>query len=283
MVKTKAWRFTLNNPTDNQIPTTWKKRGVPLFSYCVWSLERAPTTGTLHLQGYVYWTTRKTLETVKHIDKRANWLVADATAVANTAYCTKDKTHVEGPWILGELPVEGRGKRSDLKRLYSAIQDGANWREVFREHTDCAYKYITGITKHMTYVKPNPPINHRVELHIGTTGTGKTRYCMDSFPKHWAIPLRQGRNMWFDGYDGHKVALIDDYNGEMALTVLLRVLDRYVLAVPVKHGFAWWRPELIIITSNYDVDKWYNYDNRQESLLALKRRIDSTTYHRTLM
>jgi len=269
MPRSAGWCFTINNPDDIALPKQWSER----CQYLVYQEEQG-ANGTSHLQGYIFFTVRKTFDWIKRLCPTAHWEAAKGSAEQNKAYCTKADTRKSGPWEIGQLPKDkGQGARSDLKRLYSAIEGGASRRKLFKEHTSCSYKYTSGISMHISLVKPPPPTSHAVELHVGPTGTGKTRFCNDTYPDHWATPLRQGKALWFDGYDGHKVVLIDDYNGEMPLVNLLRLLDRYVIQVPVKHGHAWWRPELVIITSNYELDTWYNYDNRQESLAALKRRI----------
>lgn len=71
--------FTINNPTDEDDPKTWK--GV---KYCVWQKERgvggaadgAASTadaGTVHLQGYVMFNSNRRLNGLKKINARAHW------------------------------------------------------------------------------------------------------------------------------------------------------------------------------------------------------------------
>lgn len=284
MPRANAWCFTENNPPDIDMPKQWSE----MADYIVYQYEKGKE-GTPHLQGYVYFHVRKTFDFVKNLAPRLSWRSANGSAEQNKPYCTKccddykDPHHtclhqrIAGPWEIGLMPKNtGQGTRSDLKRLYSAIEGGASRRSLFKDHTSCSYKYSHAISLHMSLVKPKPPVRHAVEVHIGKTGTGKTRYVNDTYPDHWATPIRQGKMMWFDGYDGHSVILLDDFNGEMALKALLRLLDRYVIQVPIKGAHAWWRPELLIITTNYEVEKWYDYTDREESLRALQRRITKT-------
>ncbi len=270
--RTKAWCFTINNPVDDKIPQGWD------YAYLVYQKERA-STGTPHLQGYVFWSSRKQLSTCKNICDTAHWEPTKGTALQNKAYCTKADTRIAGPWEFGEPQGPSQGKRNDLIDLYDAIESGSTRRQLYKNNTAAAYKYVAGISMHIALIRPKRPLTHSVELHVGPTGTGKTRYCKDSFPLHWQLPLRQGTTLWFDGYDGHKVALIDDFKGEMPLSSLLQLLDMYVIAVPIKHGHTWWKPELVIITSNYPVKEWYNYTNRQESYDALNRRINKVVQY----
>lgn len=273
MSKSKSWCFTINNHTDPSIPKQWSE----ICEYLVYQEEQG-SNGTKHLQGYIVFGTRKTLAFMKkNVHATAHWETAKGSAVQNKAYCTKDDTRLAGPWEIGSMPKNiGQGKRTDLKRLRETILTGASRRKLFKDHTSESFKYVGGISMLISLTKPPPRESMTVELHIGPPDTGKTRYCMDNFPDHWATPLRQGKTMWFDGYDLHDTVLIDDYNGEMPLVNLLRLLDRYVVQVPIKHGHAWWKPKLVIITSNYELDTWYDFSNRQASLAALQRRITKT-------
>lgn len=110
-----------------------------------------------------------------------------------------------------------------------------------------------------------------VVVYWGATGTGKTKSVWDNLTSYddlWQYP----GSGWFDGYVGQKLVLFDDFNGgELKLTMLLKVLDRYPMQVPVKGGFANWCPKEIYITSNIDPNNWFPNANA-EHVRALKRR-----------
>lgn len=161
-------RFTINNPSSLQVEwliAAQKKTDKgkhPLFRFIVLQLETAPTTGTVHIQGFV--SLKKPLrytskEFCKHLycdgRNKGNCGIARGTAAENLAYCTKDESrctaqrlfeyfgcadlpddeaeHVvargPGPWVGGECPV-GKfgqpGKRSDLDAFAMAVADGAS-------------------------------------------------------------------------------------------------------------------------------------------------------------
>lgn len=88
----------------------------PDVRYLVWQVEEAPTTGTLHYQGYVEFFKQTRLAKVKtifgdtvHVEIRAG------TQAQAIAYCTKDDSRFLGfeRVSLGE-PSKGAGTRSDL-------------------------------------------------------------------------------------------------------------------------------------------------------------------------
>lgn len=83
-----------------------------------------------------------------------------------------------------------------------------------------------------------------------------------------------GGLQWFDGYDGHKAVLLDDFRPSWCkLHVLLRLLDRYDMRVPVKGGFRQWKPECIWVTAPKPPEEYFA-EWEGEDLAQLTRRID---------
>ena len=82
---------------------------------------------------------------------------------------------------------------------------------------------------------------------FGKTGTGKTRRAFELCGEDVWI---SGENLkWFDGYQGQANVIFDDLRtNSCSMNFLLRLLDRYRLFVPIKGGFADWRPTTIVIT-----------------------------------
>jgi len=118
-------------------------------------------------------------------------------------------------------------------------------------------------------------------LFCGTTGAGKSRAAR-AFSKddYWCSPIGPGG--WCDGYMGQPTALFDDFGGKFEgwrLSDVLRITDRYVGRVPIKGGFTMWRPERILITTNFHPREWYDYEKRGEQYLALKRRFTAVYYY----
>lgn len=115
-----------------------------------------------------------------------------------------------------------------------------------------------------------------VTLLWGPTGLGKTRYVMDTFGEDEELFVTPLGNPWYDGYDGQKIVLFDDFAGKASKTTLcdlLRLLDRYPQRVPTKGGFTWWMPTQVFLTSNILPKEWYTWTNRMEHYWALARRI----------
>lgn len=258
--------FTLNNPESELVfDEVW-------MGYLVYQKEKGEE-GTEHYQGYLELKQAQRFSRLKAWLPRAHFEPRKGTQEQAIAYCKKEDTRLEGPWEFG-LP-KSQGKRSDLIALYSSAKQGKRKREVLEEMPASYMRHYKAYA-HVQGLFCPPPIDppRQVHLLLGEPGTGKTRYVKDRHPDHWQTPLQ--KEMWFDGYDGHDVVLIDDFAGQMPLHLLLQLLDRYVIQVPVKGGFTWWTPRHIYITSNLCISEWYDYSKRQIHLAALERRIHNT-------
>ena len=108
----------------------------------------------------------------------------------------------------------------------------------------------------------------KVYLLWGTSGAGKTRYVHDMWGEE-VYTLAGQKPLWFDGYDGQKVLLIDEFEGveEFGRSNLLKCLDIYPYYAPVKGGFVCAQWEKVYITGNNDLGSIFRYD------AALRRRV----------
>lgn len=99
------------------------------------------------------------------------------------------------------------------------------------------------------------PRNHATQVLVlqGPTGTGKSKYAMDNYPKaYW-----KQRSNWWDGYEDHEVVILDEFYGWLPFDLLLRLCDRYPLHVETKGGNVNFVAKKIIITTNQVPERWY--------------------------
>lgn len=121
------------------------------------------------------------------------------------------------------------------------------------------------------YYRPDRDTAPTIWVFWGKTGTGKTRrvYEFTDLEELWVAPS----DGWFDGYDGQKAALFDDFDGSwFKMHELLKILDRHTIPRKVKGSFIWWCPETIFITSNMHPKDWYP-NAHEEHKRALLRRL----------
>ena len=266
----KHWCYTLNNYcTEDKDHLDSLFESVAACVYLVYG-EEVGENGTHHLQGYIAFNARKTLNQVRSIvSSRAHFEVARGSPTQASDYCKKDGTFKE----YGQLPA-GRGCRSDIRALAERISSGASRQEISAEFPGLYLRYRSNILASIRdQVQPrNPSEPPTVIILWGRAGAGKTRSIFDYHATHdiWVY----GSGKWFDGYEGQLVALFDDYTGsEFKLGFLLKLIDRYPMRVEVKGGFVQWVPKKIYFTSNKDPKTWYS-NALQEHQNALFRRIN---------
>lgn len=238
-----------------------------------WQVERCPRTQRLHVQGVVKFKQAMRMTGVKawlndqsaHLEICRDWN-------KSIEYCTKEETRVEGPWSMGTRATEGSGKRSDLMDCVELMQKTGSVRRVASEFPSAFVRYHKGLNA-LKVAQPNLSnfAPKKVVLLCGSTGVGKTFWAMARFRDIFTVP--DIKNPWFDGYDGHQVALLDECGkGMMHYNYFKRITDVYVMDVPVKGGHVKWNPSLVILTTNAPMREWW--DNVPDAdAAALNRRI----------
>lgn len=264
----KHWVFTLNNFTEDEYKSLFEKakdesNGIV---YLVAGKE-VGESGTPHIQGYVAFKSRKTLGRVKTIvGQRSHVECARGKPSQAAAYCKKDGTFEE----VGECPG-GQGQRSDMQALYGAIRSGRAIGDIAEEFPGQVIRYHSGIKKIQSIYRPNRDSPPQIWCFWGKTGSGKTRRVWE-FTNGNKLYIHTGEK-WFDGYDGQPAVLFDDFDGSwFKLSYLLKLIDRYIMPVPIKGGYTWWFPKTIYFTTNIKPNDWYP-NAHQEHRQALMRRL----------
>lgn len=265
--------FTLNNWTAQE----WAQLIETMKSTKWWIMgkEKAPVTGTSHLQGACVLGKQMALRTIKKLSglERAHLEPMKGSPEQSRIYCTKDGDFVE--W--GRCPKQG--ERTDLQKVAQMVLGGATMRELALdpELSTMVIRYHRGLTALRTYVTPprDPSTPPKVIWLYGPTGTSKTRTAVDATTRLYGCPpwISSGTLQWFDGYDGQPAVIIDDFRtGHCRFEFLLRVLDRYPFRAPIKGGMVEWNPSLIIVTCPYGPRRLWNLKT-EEALDQLSRRI----------
>jgi hypothetical protein len=257
--RARGWCFTLFNFLPlHVIRLRELGRDGSDFRYVIFGRERCPETGKRHLQGYLYRSSKATMDGVKRIlgdgFRHIHLEPAKGTAAQNREYCTKEADFEE----FGVAPSQGR--RNDLAIIKSRIDEGVPEEEIARDYFGQWVIYRRSFTAYRDLVhKPGMRTELQIYVLVGVPGVGKTRfvyeYARELGSSVYRVPDPDLK--WFDGYRGEQVALIDDFRGCSSFGFLLQLLDIYPLRVPVKGGFTWWEPIRIFITSNDDVNSWF--------------------------
>lgn len=276
----RAFTFTLNNYTPEEY--TWLTITFPEVytpRYMIIGKETGEN-GTPHLQGAVCLGAARDFTTVKAWPgfRRAHLEQMRGTALHNKIYCSKQDPH---PFEFGDIPKPG--KRTELNDAVEAINNGQSLRQLaLGDHGVAVVKFNKGLTvlRSLRSAPRDPSKPPKIYWLYGETGTGKTRCAWELGTLHAGttddVWMSNGTLQWFDGYDGQRVAILDDFRAvDCKFNWLLRLTDRYPLQVPFKGGFVNWAPEIIFITGPHDVNGTFvtRLANKPESLGQLVRRL----------
>lgn len=239
------------------------------MKYLLQGSEICPDTGRPHEQGFVIFTNPRVITGVIKEFPGIHWEVTKKSIQENINYCKKDNNFTEQ----GEIPA-GQGTRSDVKQITKLIKEGKSDQEILEERGDSALRMYKGIGWARTKMACSQKRNWEMDVRIyhGEPGTGKTRSIYKEFDINSIYEKPPGK--WWDNYTGQPVVLIDDFDPKNCFDITfdfyLKLLDRYPLQVEFKGGFTNFCSKIIIFTSNFHPDTWFEM---KENRSAFFRRI----------
>lgn len=255
--------------------------------YIVAQAEVCPTTGRLHIQGYLELKERWTFHrarTMVFAEYMPGACIAAArgTAAQNKAYCTKPESRVPGtePVEIGD-PVGDEGESHQagkaLDRVFADIRAGASMIDVIEKYGFGMFvRHERALKSAMCTWGAKRNAQPEIVLLIGPSGSGKSRYVERVYPDRYRMTFGNGGNSaWFDGYNGESVIELSEFRGQLQLSFMLDLLDRYQLKVQTKGGTVQCVASTIVITSNDEPSEWYPaLEGRSEKMRPLLRRIE---------
>lgn len=264
--KLADWEDFVDAPDELGIDTSGR-----ILAYCCWGEEIAPKTGKKHYQGWLQLKKKLTLGQLKKQLKMPDLHLeaCKGNEEQNNKYCKKEGKY----WTLGKFTKQGQ--RTDLEKLYKEIKNGKTVEEIMDTDFGTYCRYRRGILDAVELCQKRVRSQFRqveVDYAFGPTESGKTRWGMS----HNDVFKIQGSEMnWFDGYNGEKTLVIDEYANDLKITKLLGILDGYQLRLPVKGGFTWANWDHVIITSNIEPQMLHAHaiDSHRKALFRRITRI----------
>lgn len=149
----RSWCFTVNNPEGDEPYLDFT--GDDKVRYAVWQKEKAPETGTEHLQGYAEFKQAMRMTGVKKINGlgKAHLEARMGSRKQARDYCMKADSRIAGPWQHGDFDAGGSGARNDIAAARDAILAGEDIDDVALEHCEVAAKYPQYLTRVQRIVK----------------------------------------------------------------------------------------------------------------------------------
>lgn len=258
---------TLNNYTEEDIQ--WLNQLECTRMTCS---EEVGKNGTPHLQFSVTFRRTYSLAALKKLHPRIHWEFQDCKQDFN--YCRKRDSKL----IIDRDERKKKGARTDIHETRELVRSTHSMREVVNQATSVQAVRMAELW--LKYNEPKRPMEPKPAVHWrwGKTGQGKTR---EVWVEHGIDAVYTPTSYkWWEGYDGHKIVLIDELRADWCkFGQLLKLLDRYPYTVETKGGSRQIQATTWYITSCKHPKDLYNpyHFDADERLDQLLRRIDTIT------
>lgn len=279
--------FTWNN-YDDPVRIANKLQAWKVCSYGVFGLEWGEEEGTPHLQGYLEFSSPVKFTTLNKMLEQNHNVPRYGTAKDASNYCKKGEQpkaewkalKEKGPnWGLNAIVTEWgemteQGNRTDLSAAAEMIKSGKRMRDVAEELPVQYVKFHKGLRAlKCELVEPR---NEKPECICfwGPSEHGKSQAAREYFAEpQLAYKWHPQCEKWFDGYEGQKEVLFEEFRGQLPLSYILSLTDRYDSKVQFKGGVCEFAATNIVFTSPKHPREWYpECDTQTEELHQLLRR-----------
>lgn len=260
----RGWVFTINNFTEadlDQVKT--------IECRCIVAGMEGEGK-TPHIQGAVYFESKRSLAKMKKIFPRAHLEPMRGTW-ADQAYCEK-----EGNVIRKEGDPPSQGKRTDVLTLKRKLDEGGNLEDCFEEDFGTTTKIYKALEKYQDVKKRKM---HRTEMTkglwlYGPTGTGKSHQAFKDFDPDTHYVWKDDKG-WWDAYDGHKVVIMNDFRGQIPYGEMLNLVDKWPYSVSRRGREPTpFLAERVVVTSSLHPEQIYKKRDEEDKIEQLMRRFE---------
>jgi RNA helicase/Putative viral replication protein len=284
----RYWIFTLNNYTKEDVEIIEELecgiekevRGLQCQS------EKAPITETKHLQGMIIFNKAQRGKKVKKIigNNKVNVRRMEGSIKTNINYTSKSKDYDKEADIFitkGTFNVK-QGKSAGLSEIIKDLKEGKKIKESIKGKEEAYIRNHVGIKDYRRMHQKDRREKTYTIVRYGQSSTGKSTIWTKDFDSENIYVLKDsnGASIWWDGYDGQELSIIDDYNNNLPLKYMLNLMDHTPMMVDIKGGTTKFNSKKLLITTNKSPLEWFpNIDRESEHYIALLRRIDECWFH----
>lgn len=253
----RKWFLTINNYSEDELQMA--RDQIKGCNYGAVTKEVGKECGTPHLHIWLHYKNARSFAKIKKTFPRANIMVGKGNDAQAQAYLTKD-----GPLEAEFGTMSKQGSRGDLEEIRELLKTEPSMRKV----VDIASTYQAAKMGEMI-LKYNEPKRaygpRKVFWHYGETGLGKSWVAEMTYGDDLFTPVNY---KWWDGYDGHKVVLLDDIRGDFCkFHEILKLTGESGFRVETKGGSRQAVYDIIYITSPFHPSElWQTIENKSQLL-----------------
>lgn len=226
------------------------------YSYAIYGKEICPETKRSHWQVYIESVKRHRISWYSKRFNNAHVEIRKGTGLQASEYCKKDGEYIE----FGELSGEYAGKRNDLLAIKKKIDEGKTMIDIADNHFESFIRFNRGFSLYKSLKTKKRDFKTHVTVFYGLTGTGKSRRAFEmaqAAESFYYVTITGDGPVWWNGYEGQELVVINDYLGEFRYRYILQLLDRYPIQVPTKGNMIEFTSKSIIFTSSKHPSLWY--------------------------
>lgn len=297
--KGRIWCYTIHADEEEGQHVSWPLAtgetsplrswtGKKDFRYTKYQVERAPTTGKIHLQGFLCLTRAMRLgELKRHYSATAHWEASRGTIADNDAYCSKDETRVCGPFEHGDKPQGGaETTKQRWADVATMVASGQTRNQILMAMPILAPQF-RGIDALIEASKPPPEISRDITVFYiyGPTGVGKTHHALMRFPNAYLIRGAYNAGKSFDQYLDEKELILDEWNPyQWPIELMNSLCDKWKCPLACRYQNKYARWTTVVITTNVRPDECYSaclplqrasFQRRLTYHMALEERVDA--------
>ena len=292
--QSRKYLLTINNPQEHNVTHDTLKDTLNTMNCDYWAMcDEIGSQGTPHMHVYFVRKSPMRFGTVKNRFPTAHIDTAYGTSAENRDYLLKQgkwanteksETSVEGSFEeFGEMPDESMDELSKHERLLQLIEEGKSNAEIIKALPQAVYhvKDMDMIRQALLAEKYKHEFRQVEVTYIyGDSSADKTGMI---YGVHHAEDIyrvtnyRGGKGLSFDQYYGESVIVFEEFHGEVPLTTLLPMMDKYPMYLTARYSDKVACHTYVYFTSDISPDQVYMGDHTilKETYKAYLKRINN--------
>lgn len=281
--KSRHYCFTLYDysvAVESEIEIFYKSH-ISEIVFILCGYEICPKTKRNHIQGYIQFKSpryEKPSREFIHLMTNSKCHVSPCkgSSIDNDKYCKKEMKYFKFGNIEFIDSISKKVIKVSTQNVKDMLDNGANMANIIdKVNTLSHIKYAESYLK----IKEQPrkfTKDFQVYWFYGKTGTGKT-YSIENLLEDKNYYSCMETSKWWEGYDGEKIVLIDDFRSSFcAFSTLLKILQPHKFRVETKGGSRQLLATTFYITSCYSPTDAYSTNENIDQLL---RRLTEVRYY----